>query len=92
MTGMPMPAMTAVPTLARPRVLSTGTCTPAIGWPVTSAAPASSYRHESRGLDLRSVNHNSIVGTDALPATAGRGGFSADTVAKQAAPPRGVPR
>lgn len=92
MTRMTMPAMTAVPTLARPRVLSTGTCTPVAGWPVTSAAPAPSYRHESRGLDLRPVTHNSIVGIDALPATAGRRGFGADTVAKQAAPPRGVPR
>ena len=81
MTGM---------TLARPRSLaiaiSASPCPMTTGWPVTPAVPATSYRHSS-ALDLRHLSHNSIVRTD-VPAAAGRGGFAA----KQAAPPRGVPR
>ena len=85
MTGM---------TLARPRFSAASSAPiPAAvwsmttGWPVTPAVPATSYQHDS--ADLRPVSHNSIARTDVvLPAVAGRGGFGA----KQAAPPRGVPR
>lgn len=88
MTGMP-----TITTLARPRFLATtsvAACSPAAGWPVTSAVPAPSYPSNVARRDLgRAVHHNSIVRTDAVsPVQAGRGGFGA----KQAAPPRGVPR
>jgi len=77
-------------TLARPRSLATisgAMCSMTTGWPVTPAVPAASYQHAS--ADFRPVYHNSIARTDVvLPAPAGRGGVNA----KQAAPPRGVPR
>jgi hypothetical protein len=84
--GMPMTA--ALP-LARPRALSTRMPAPTCSWPVTSAAVAASYRHGALGRDLRPAFHNSIARTDAAVLNLGkRGGFGA----KQAAPPRGVPR
>jgi len=90
MTPSMSPSTTGV-TLARPRfsapTISAAVCSMTTGWPVTPAVPATSYQHDS--ADLRPVSHNSIARTDVvLPAVAGRGGFGA----KQAAPPRGVPR
>ena len=82
-------------TLARPRSLAMATFAPVCptgagsmaGWPVTPAVPVASYQHGS--ADFRPASHNSIARTDVvLPAPAGRGGVNA----KQAAPPRGVPR
>ena len=80
-TGMSM-------TLARPRTRA-AVCSPTLGWPVTSAIPAPSYGSTVLGDLGRPVHHNSIVRSDLdTPAVAGRRGFGA----KQAAPPRGVPR
>lgn len=81
--------MTKIPTpaAARLRALSpVALRTDASPWPVTSAARAASYMR----TDVRcTADHNSILTTDVVvPAPAGVG-FGA---AKQAAPPRGVPR
>jgi hypothetical protein len=80
MTSIPMPAV------ARVRALPPIARTDASPWLVTSAARAASYLR----TDVRcNTNHNSIRTTGVVvPAQAGTG-FGA---AKQAAPPRGVPR
>jgi hypothetical protein len=61
---------------------------PISGWPVTSAASRTSYLRNDLVLRPQSVDHNSIVATADVPAPAGAG----VRAAKQAAPPRGVPR
>src|SRR3954451_10748019 len=86
--------LTKIPTppVARPRALSVvgapiAQRTGVSAWRVTSAAPAASYMRSD--LVRCTTLHNSIRTTDVVvPVPAGRG-FGA---AKQAAPPRGVPR
>lgn len=81
-------AMTGTGTpLARPRALGMVPASALASWPVTSPAAGTSYRRS----DLARPAHlNSIVRSDVVvPAPADRDGFGA---AKQADPPRGVPR
>jgi len=74
-------------TLARPRALETVRSVATAWPPVTPAARLTSSRYSDsvRPASLNSIIHDDVV----VPAPAGRGGFG---TAKQAAPPRGVPR